>query len=165
MEYALTHSRYHFAAATLAEPSDGGYFFYVAILPSFSWRWPDLEGINGGSPFGGGLASWLKNSPSFNLARVTTPVREEAYGPQPLFLAWEWFAGLSRLGKPVELIDIPDGDHVLVKPLDRLTSQQGNVDWFCFWLKNEEDADPAKAEQYVRWHKLRELQQESDKAK
>jgi len=165
VEYALTHSRYHFAAATLAEPSDGGYFFYVAILPSFSWRWPDLEGINGGSPFGGGLASWLKNSPSFNLARVTTPVREEAYGPQPLFLAWEWFAGLSRLGKPVELIDIPDGDHVLVKPLDRLTSQQGNVDWFCFWLKNEEDADPAKAEQYVRWHKLRELQQESDKAK
>ena len=164
VEYALTHSQYHFAAATLAEPSDGGYFFYVAILPSFSWRWPDLEGVNGGSPFTGGMASWLKNSPSFNLTRVTTPVREEAYAPQPLFLAWEWFAGLSRLHKPVELIYTRDGDHVLVKPLDRLTSQQGNVDWFCFWLKSEEDADPAKSEQYARWRQLRELQQKSDKA-
>jgi len=29
-------------------------------------------------------------------------------------------------------------------------SQQGNVDWFRFWLKGEEDPDPAKAEQYAR---------------
>jgi len=83
----------------------------------------------------------------------------------PLFLVWEWFAGLSRLDKPVELIYMPDGDHVLVRPLDRLTSQQGNVDWFCFWLTDEEDADPAKSEQYARWHKLRELQQKNEKAK
>jgi hypothetical protein len=34
------------------------------------------------------------------------------------------------------------------------------VDWFCFWLKNEEDPIPAKAEQYARWRALRELQQE-----
>lgn len=148
VEYALTHSKYHFAAATLAEPSDGGYFFYLAILPSFSWRWPDLEGINGGSPFGDGLASWLRNSPDFNLVRVTTPVREEAYSAMPLFLSWEWFAGLSRLRKPIDLIYISDGDHVLVRPLDRIISQQGNVDWFSFWLKGEEDADPAKADQY-----------------
>jgi len=38
---------------------------------------------------------------------------------------------------------------------------QGNVDWFCFWLKGEEDRDPAKAEQYARWHDLRELTQEN----
>jgi len=40
-----------------------------------------------------------------------------------------------------------------------MTSQQGNVDWFCFWLKGEEDPDPAKAEQYARWRELRKLQQ------
>jgi len=33
------------------------------------------------------------------------------------------------------------------------------VDWFCFWLKGEEDTDPAKVEQYVRWRELRKLQQ------
>jgi hypothetical protein len=31
------------------------------------------------------------------------------------------------------------------------------VDLFCFWLKGEEDPDPAKAEQYKRWRNLRAL--------
>ena len=53
------------------------------------------------------------------------------------------------------MIYIPDGAHILEKPWDRMISQQGNVDWFCFWLKGEEDPDPAKAEQYKRWHSLR----------
>jgi len=35
------------------------------------------------------------------------------------------------------------------------------VDWFSFWLKGEEDPDPAKAEQYKRWRKLRQ-QHEAD---
>jgi hypothetical protein len=39
-----------------------------------------------------------------------------------------------------------------------MVSQGGSVDWFCFWLKNEEDPDPAKAEQYARWRDLRKLQ-------
>jgi hypothetical protein len=32
------------------------------------------------------------------------------------------------------------------------------VDWYCFWLKDEEDPDPAKAEQYKRWRELKTLQ-------
>jgi len=39
-----------------------------------------------------------------------------------------------------------------------MVSQQGNVDWFCFWLKGEEDPDPTKAEQYKRWRELRSPQ-------
>jgi len=35
------------------------------------------------------------------------------------------------------------------------------VDWFCFWLKGEEDPDPAKAEQYKRWRELRKLHEAS----
>jgi len=34
------------------------------------------------------------------------------------------------------------------------------VDWFRFWLKEEEDPDPGKAEQYARWRELRKLQKE-----
>ena len=63
----------------------------------------------------------------------------------------EVITGLSRLNKPVELLYIPGGVHVLEKPWDRIASQQGDVDWFCFWLNGEEDPDPAKAEQYARW--------------
>ena len=161
VQYALTHSKYHFGAATLADPSDGGYFFYLSLIPALSTRYPMVEGINGGPPFDEGLTNWLKNSPGFNLAKVNTPVREEAYHPYSLFFTWEWFAGLSRLGKPVELIYRPDANHNLVRPRDRLTSLQGNVDWFCFWLKDEEDPDPAKVAQYKRWHELRKLQEKS----
>jgi len=35
------------------------------------------------------------------------------------------------------------------------------VDWLCFWLKDEEDPDPAKVDQYKRWHELRKLQEKS----
>jgi hypothetical protein len=72
---------------------------------------------------------------------------------------WEWFAALRRLGKPVELIYLHDGDHVLQRPWERVTSQHGNVDWFAFWLKGEEDPDPAKAEQYARSRELRKMQE------
>jgi hypothetical protein len=57
------------------------------------------------------------------------------------------------------MLYLPDGQHILQKPLERLASQQGTVDWFRFWLEGEEDPDPAKAEQYRRWRELRALQQ------
>jgi len=37
---------------------------------------------------------------------------------------------LSALGKPVDFLWLPRGTHLLVKPWERLASQQGNVDWF-----------------------------------
>ena len=89
--------------------------------------------------------------------KIETPLRIQTLGPGSLLLDWHWFSGLTTLGKPVEMIYIPDGAHILEKPWDRMISQQGNVDWFCFWLKGEEDPDPAKAEQYKRWHNLRAL--------
>lgn len=156
VKYALTHSKYHFKAATIADGSDAGYFAYLSALTSIPIHVPDMEGVNGGAPFGDGLNSWLKSSPGFNLDKVTSAVREEAYGPLSLFFDWEWFAGLSRLRKPVELIFMPDAPHVLTKPWERMISQQGNVDWFCFWLKDEEESDASKKEQYVRWRRMRD---------
>jgi len=157
VEYALTHSNYHFAAASLSDISDSGYFRYIALLNRPGFR-EELESMMGSSPFGAGLASWLQNSASFSLDKVRTPTRIEANGPVSLFFTWEWFAALSRLEKPVEFVYIPEGPHVLVKPWDRMISQQGNVDWFDFWLKGEEDSSPDKVEQYKRWRELRKLQ-------
>jgi dipeptidyl aminopeptidase/acylaminoacyl peptidase len=152
VEYALTHSKYRFAAATVADGINGGYFSYV-VNPTGS-----DERLNGGPPFGDTLALWLKNSPGFNLDKVHTPVRLEYYGSSATVLGgWEWFSILSRLRRPVDLIYLPHASHQLVKPWERLTSQQGNVDWFTFWLKGEEDHDPAKREQYARWHHFRDI--------
>jgi len=65
-------------------------------------------------------------------------------------------AGLKYLGVPVEFIWIPDAAHSPVRPRERMVAQQGTVDGFCFWLKGEEDSDPAKAEQYHRWRAMRD---------
>src|SRR5207253_6983704 len=86
------------------------------------------------------------------------PVQLEAYGPRSVLGMWEWYAGLQRLDKPVDFVYLPGAAHILVRPSDRMVSQGSTVDWFSFWLKGEEDPDPAKAEQYVRWRELRKLQ-------
>jgi len=68
---------------------------------------------------------------------------------------WEWFTVLRRMGKPVDFVYLPDAVHLVVKPWERMIAQHVLVDWFRFWLKGEEDPDPAKAEQYARWRELR----------
>jgi len=160
--YTLTHSKYHFAAAIMADGINAGYFQYISqggIFMSVGDR------LNGGLPWGKSAAAWLQNSPGFNLDKVDTPVRLEthAYGGGDAPSEWEWYVGLSHLNKPVELIYLPDAAHVLFKPWERIVSQQGAVDWFWFWLKGEEDSDAAKADQYARWRELRKLQAEGDK--
>jgi hypothetical protein len=151
--YTLTHSKYQFMAVTLADGFDGGYMNYLL------WPTADYVRVNGGPPNGTSLSSWLKNSPGFNLDKVSAAVRLEYYGPAMFLGGWQWYSGLSLLKKPVDLVWLPDGTHLLVKPSERLTSQQGNVDWFSFWLLGEEDSDPAKREQYTRWEGLRTLPQ------
>lgn len=157
VKYTLTHSKYHFSAATGSDGIDAGYFQYISFsnIPSSVLSY---DQINGGSPFGNGIQAWLQNSPGFNLHRVKTPMRIEAINPTSVLQEWEWFAGLRRLEKPVEFVYIPDAAHIMVRPWDRMISQQGNVDWFTFWLKGEEDPDPSKAEQYNRWRELKKLQ-------
>jgi len=149
--YTLTHSKYRFAAAVLAEGIDGGYFQYIAF-PAMA---PDSFLINGGPPFGEKLSLWLKNSPGFNLDKVKTPVRLEAFSYDAVLMQWEWFSGLSALMKPVDFVYFPDATHLVVKPWDRMAAQQGLADWFSFWLKGEEDQDPAKVSQYIRWREMR----------
>jgi len=149
---ALTHSNYRFAAAILVDGIDCGYFGYLAFGGH-----PDKDALNGGrTPFGQNLTAWLAEAPGFNLDKVHTPVRLEAHGASSGALElWEWFSGLSRLGKPVEYLYLPDGKHILVKPWERRASQQGAVDWFSFWLNGEEDPTATKRNQYDRWRELR----------
>jgi hypothetical protein len=100
------------------------------------------------------LKSWLANSPGFNVNNVQAPLLITALNKRSLLGEWEWFAALTRLGKPVELRYLHDGKHELERPWDRMTSLQNNVDWFSFWLQGYEDHDPAKAEQYKRWEEM-----------
>ena len=147
--YTLTHSQYHFTAATLADGFDAG---YVNLM---LWGGIDDVAANGGLPFGPTLSSWIKNSPGFNLDRVNAAVRLENYGWGAFLVGWQTFSGLTLLKKPVDFVWLPYGMHLLVKPWERIVSQQGNVDWFNFWLNGLDDPDPQKAAEYERWKKLR----------
>lgn len=152
--FTLTHSKYQFRAATLADGFDGGYLGYLL------WRAADYEGVNGGVPVGAGFQSWFERSPAFRIEEVSTPVRLEYYGPDSFLGGWQWFSLSSSLGKPVDFVWIPRGTHLLVKPWERLTSQQGNVDWFRFWLCGEETetCESEDSEACARWRELATLQ-------
>ncbi len=171
VEYALTHSSFAFAAAIVADNMDASYVSYITGTEQIRSEW---ESDNGAAPYGDGLREWLRRAPRFNTDKVHTPLRMEldSGGPartSPAVLVlnfWEMFSHLRHLRKPEELFIIPDierGVHLLQNPAQRLASLGGTVDWFDFWLKEEEDPDPAKAEQYTRWRQLRKLQQQNEK--
>jgi dipeptidyl aminopeptidase/acylaminoacyl peptidase len=156
VKYALTHAKFHFAAASVADGFDAGYFQLITFANEEPDAGAEAKTLIGAAPFGPGLPVWMTNSPGFLLDRVDTPIMVQAIRPASLLGEWEWFSGLSQLGKPVDLVYLPTGTHILEKPWDRLASQQRTVDWFVFWLKGEEDSDPTKVEWYARWRKLRQ---------
>ncbi|HEV2398787.1 MAG TPA: hypothetical protein VGS27_17715 [Candidatus Sulfotelmatobacter sp.] len=122
----------------------------------------DANSSIGSPPFGEGLQLWLKQSISFRINRVKTPLLVVAEGPVSMLLMWEPYAGLRYLHRPVDLVMLNTYEHVLTNPAARLASQAGSVDWFRFWLQNYEDRTPIKAAQYARWRELRRLQGQSE---
>jgi dipeptidyl aminopeptidase/acylaminoacyl peptidase len=158
VKYALTHSKYHFAAAAVADDNDVGYFQYIMDANSGVSREMIYRSINGGYPFGDGLNSWMQRTPAFSANRNRTPTRIVVHSPGSIPWEWEWFVALRLLKKPVEMVYMKDGEHILERPWERMISQQGNVSWFDFWLNGHEDADPKSVEQYARWEMLCDMQ-------
>jgi len=152
--YTLTHSKYRFRAVTLADGFNGGYFERIAYPNQAA----DPDAVNGGPPYGTMLPLWFEHAPAFNLSNVTAPVRLEGYGVAAAVEEWEWFSLSSGMKKPIDFLILPRAPHLLVKPWERRVSQQGNLDWFAFWLKGAEDPSPEKQPVYARWHQLRDLE-------
>ena len=57
---------------------------------------------------------------------------------------------------PVEMYAYPNETHIKWEPRHKLAVYQRNLDWFRFWLKNEEGSDPARAPEYARWRAMRD---------
>jgi hypothetical protein len=149
-----------FAAATIADGVDQSYMQY--LLFGVGQSHDEAPQIYGSAPFGDGLKRWTERAPGFRLDRIQTPLRIEAITSASVLGEWEIYASLSKQARPVDLVYFPYGQHILQKPLEGLASQQGNVDWFRFWLQGYEDPDPAKKEQYERSRGLKKMQEEDD---
>jgi dipeptidyl aminopeptidase/acylaminoacyl peptidase len=160
---ALTSLPHLFRAATIIDGVDQSYMTYMLFCPSYSECRVDHENANDGPPFGEHLSSWLRTAPGFRLNRVDTPLRIEAIGPMSLLGEWETYSSLLQQGKPVDLIYLPSGQHILQKPLDRCASEQGNVDWYRFWLQGYERPNPEDPDQYKHWRHLRDLRDADQK--
>jgi dipeptidyl aminopeptidase/acylaminoacyl peptidase len=162
----LAFSSYPIAAATVADsvamtPSNYAGMYGIAFPGMLEFESAEVMG----APFWGpGVETWRKRSYFFNLDRIRTPIRYE-HNWTLMPTQWDPYAILKRMQRPVEFVHFPINQHILRTPDTRYTSQQGNVDWFGFWLKGEErsDADVDRSrpgdslsEQYRRWRGLRE---------
>jgi dipeptidyl aminopeptidase/acylaminoacyl peptidase len=153
---ALTIGNIHFKAASITDGVNEGYLQYItSVDDSDNALAREADAMNGAAPFGKGLHEWLEKSPEFNADRVNTPLQVVAAGRAGVLFMWEPYAALRYLNRPVDLVILNTSEHVLTNPKARIVSQGGTVDWFRFWLKDEEDTDPAKVRQYARWRRLR----------
>lgn len=159
---ALTTSRVRFAAASITDGLNFGYWQYLEVVDLYGDIFQrEANAEIGGRPFGDGLRLWLRRSPDFNMQKVHTPVMVVGMGIR--FLAmWEPYATLRSLGKPVDLLLLNSDEHVLTEPALQLASQGGTVDWFRFWLQGRESASSAEAQQYRRWEELCDMQKEQN---
>jgi hypothetical protein len=144
-----------FKAATIIDGVDQGYMNYLIFCPAQIACASDGEAANGGPPWGDHLAEWLKSSPGFHLDKIATPLRIEAIRWYSILQEWGIYSPLVQQGRPVDLIYIPEGQHILQQPQQRYASQQGNVDWFRFWLQGIESPSDLASTEYIRWEHFR----------
>ncbi len=160
---ALTSGALKVTAASITDGVMLDYFQYMSSVDEFDndiAREADV--MIGARPFADGLQTWLKQSPEFNMERVTAPLQIVALGRTSLLFMWHPYAALRYLKKPVDLILLNSDEHVLTNPGARMSSQGGTVDWFRFWLQGYEDHSRQKADQYRRWESLCDAQAEQN---
>jgi dipeptidyl aminopeptidase/acylaminoacyl peptidase len=117
--------------------------------------WADwLRGMGYPPATANNRAFWRETSLALNAARIDTPLLLQL-ADNEFRLALEAFGALREQGKPVEMYVFPDEYHVKWQPEHRRAVYERNLDWFSFWLQQQEDSDPAKAAQYARWRALR----------
>lgn len=161
VHHFLTFSTYPIAAATVSDATAATPFCYAAVYGEpylsggmYEFENSSMKGI-GAPPWTTGHALWLERSYFYHLDKIRTPIRYEHLGTSNLPCHWDAFAVLKRMERPTEMVHIPLASHNAREPWGRFASQQGNVDWFDFWLNGREHPAKANATDYGRWRLLR----------
>ncbi|HEY0683716.1 MAG TPA: Atxe2 family lasso peptide isopeptidase [Steroidobacter sp.] len=135
------------------------YYLATSAMPKSAggiawWTKPEGEGMN----------LWRGVDAADNVANINAPILINAPAAEMLNLI-RLVKHLAEAGKPYDAYVFRDETHTKWQPAHLHASVQRNLDWFAFWLQDREDPDPAKADQYARWRKLREQQQASRAAR
>lgn len=100
-------------------------------------------------PLDESASSWERISPAFNLERLKIPILMQI--PEQEYLhTLDYAVPLIRQGT-ADMYVFPDEPHQKFQPRHKLSVYQRSLDWFRFWLLNEEDPDPRKKLQYEAW--------------
>jgi dipeptidyl aminopeptidase/acylaminoacyl peptidase len=155
VKYAVSHTNL-FRAAIASGPSWEPMLYEATtdFYRQYMSRTYHLE-----SPDGEARVRWQRTSAALNADRIPAALLINAADSEYL-TDLELLGNLRELKKPVEMFIYPNEFHEKNQPKHRYEIYQRNVDWMKFWLNKEENPDPAKAEQYARWRKLRSLQDE-----
>ena len=154
--YALIHTDL-FRAAIGAQNYDP--FFYY--LGSDEWHGIFQQWNLGGWPDGKLNPAWRKIAMSMNADKIVTPILENASDTEYLIYV-STFRSLKDVGKPIELYIYPNELHVRNQPKHKLEIYERNFDWFCFWLKDEENTSPRDPRQLGRWRQMRQFQDQNE---
>ncbi|MEM7277004.1 MAG: prolyl oligopeptidase family serine peptidase [Pseudomonadota bacterium] len=151
---SLVEAPERFAAAVIANADP------LTMTGYFSYLDSPNEGLaeqlfTGAPPFAEGLDVWRKKSPGFSTEMIRAPVLVAATDPFHLLSIWDFYAALRYQRKSVELQYIRSGQHNLVKVEHRVAHQEMIVDWFDFWLNDNERIGNEKSKQFERWRELR----------
>jgi dienelactone hydrolase len=165
VKYTLTHAPELFRAAVCADGLDYSYLQYMlsldiirggTFMPAGDFS-SNYYSTYGGTPWNN-FDSWRDNAPDFSVQKVQVPVRIDAASSRiSLLEEWEFYAGLRYVGVPTDLIVYPQGQHELARPLDRMVSTEGSLDWIDYWINDHEDATPKKVAQYARWREMKDV--------
>jgi hypothetical protein len=105
-------------------------------------------------PQDGTYERWKRISASLNARPTLPPLLWQSPESERIEEMQSW-QELRRAGAQVEWLEYPGEGHSKRHPANEWWVNQRNLDWFRFWLKNEEDPDRGEAEQYARWREMR----------
>jgi dienelactone hydrolase len=111
------------------------------------------------SQIDGGAREYVDRRPFSDqeLLRIRTPLLLQTHGLSSLVAMSAMADRLHALNRPTEILHFPSASHSTTRPRHRFRSLDAHIDWWRFWLKDEEDQAPAKRAQYVHWRALRQM--------
>jgi hypothetical protein len=165
----VTFSDLPVRAATVADGDSNTTFHLTVAYGRSDGMLQHLEEGNEGPPFGETMPKWVRHDPSLHTDCIRSALRIETYGPWVLG-NWDIYALMRQQYKPVEMVVIPNGEHSLSIPSDRMVSLQGNVDWYAFWLAGKSRKGPllaseteeSLATQYANWRQMEAMKAADD---